>query len=167
MFIVRYGRFCRASIAWRHAANGWPNSARFAGNGNWGQPRTGFPTFPPDVTADDFVLSSVVIPDDGELYMDLKLTPHRMSFWLGPYPHIREFSKMIAHLAPGRYWHGRYFKAGEAEDERISGETSFRFNGVRVSLTPKEQAAVREPVEAGDAVAAIADHSCKTRAEVW
>ena len=49
---------------------------------------------------------------------------------------------MIAHLAPGRYWRGRYFKAGEAEDERISGETSILFNGVRVWLTPKEQAAV-------------------------
>ena len=32
------------------------------------------PIFVPDVTADDFVLSSVVIPDEGELYMDLKLT---------------------------------------------------------------------------------------------
>jgi hypothetical protein len=57
------------------------------------------PTFVPDVTADDFVLSTVITPDVGELYMDLKLP--RVSFWLGPYPHIREFTNMIAHLAPG------------------------------------------------------------------
>jgi hypothetical protein len=37
MSIVRYGRFCRASIAWPHAATGWPNSARFAGTGAWGR----------------------------------------------------------------------------------------------------------------------------------
>jgi hypothetical protein len=100
------------------------------------------PTFVPDVTADDFVLSSVISPDEGELYMDLKLIPLGISFWLGPYPHIREFTKMITDLAPGRYWLGRYFKAGEAEDERISGESAVRFDGVRVWLTPKERAAV-------------------------
>ena len=49
---------------------------------------------------------------------------------------------MIAHLAPGRYWLGRYFKAGLAEDERISGESAFLFNGVRVWLTPSERVAV-------------------------
>jgi hypothetical protein len=81
------------------------------------------------VTADDFVLSSVIIPDEGELYMDLKLTPHGISFWLGPYPHIREFTKMIAHLAPGRNWRGRYFKAGEEP-------------GVWVWFTSKERDAV-------------------------
>jgi hypothetical protein len=96
------------------------------------------PTFVPDVTADDFVLSTVVIPDEGELYMDLKLP--RASFWLGPYPHIREFTTMIAHLAPGRYWRGRYFE--EAGDERASGELAFHFNGVRVWITPKQRAAV-------------------------
>jgi len=61
------------------------------------------PTFVPDVTADDFVLSTVVIPDEGELYMDLKLIPLGISLWLGPYPRIREFTKMITCLAPGRY----------------------------------------------------------------
>jgi hypothetical protein len=49
---------------------------------------------------------------------------------------------MIICLAPGRYWRGRYFKAGEAEDERINGESAFRFVGVRVWLNPKERAAV-------------------------
>jgi hypothetical protein len=39
--MVRCGRFCRTSIASR-PATGWPNSARFAGSGNWGQPRSGF-----------------------------------------------------------------------------------------------------------------------------
>jgi len=51
--------------------------------------------------------------------MDPKLIPLGISFWLGPYLHIREFTKMITHLAPGRYWLGRYFKAGLDEDNRI------------------------------------------------
>jgi hypothetical protein len=50
--------------------------------------------------------------------MNQKLIPLGISFWLGPYPHIREFTKII------------------------SGESAFRFNGVRVWLTPKEWAAV-------------------------
>jgi hypothetical protein len=98
-------------------------------------------TFVPDVTADDFVLSTVINPDEGELYMDLKLS--RISFLLGPYPHIREFTKIIAHLAPGRYWRGRYFKAGEEPgDVRKSGESVFQFNRVWVWFTSKERDAV-------------------------
>jgi hypothetical protein len=105
------------------------------------------PTFVPDVTDEDFVLSTVVRPDEGELYMELQLNPLGISFWLGPYPDIREFTKMIAYLAPGRSWRGRHFKAGEESrdeflDERIRGKNSFRFNGVRLWLTPKERAAI-------------------------
>jgi hypothetical protein len=50
---------------------------------------------------------------------------------------------MIAHLAPGCYWRGRYFKAGEEPgDVRKSSKSVFQFNGVWVWLTPKEQTAV-------------------------
>ena len=76
----------------------------------WAAPE-GVPICVPDVTADDFVLSTVFKPAEGELYMNLKLPSLGISFWLGPYPHIREFAQMIAHLAPGRYWRGRYFTA--------------------------------------------------------
>ena len=94
--------------------------------------------FFPDVTADDFVLSTVINPDEGELYMDLK--PSRVSFWLGPYPHIREFTKMVADLAPGRCRRGRYFKAGEEPaGVRKSGESVFQFNGVWLWFTSKER----------------------------
>jgi hypothetical protein len=100
------------------------------------------PTFVPDVTADDFVLSTVV-PDEGERYMDLKLAPHGISLSLGLYPHIREFTQMIAHLAPGRYWRGRYFMAGEeAGDGRIRGAIAFQFNGVGVGFTSEEWVAL-------------------------
>jgi hypothetical protein len=61
----------------------------------------------PDVTADNFVLSSI-LSDEDDLYIYLNLIPHGISLSLGPYPHIREFTQMIAHLAPGRYWRGRF-----------------------------------------------------------
>jgi len=99
----------------------------------------------PAVTADDFALSSVV-SDEGELYTDLKLTRLGISFSLGPYPHIREFTKMFAaRLAPGSCWQGQYCQAGgDAGAKLINGESAFQFwtNGVRVWLTPKERAAV-------------------------
>ena len=53
-------------IAWRHAATGWLNSADSPKAATGGSPRL-LPTFVPDVTAGDFVLSNVVIPDEGEL----------------------------------------------------------------------------------------------------
>jgi hypothetical protein len=97
------------------------------------------------VTTADFALSSVVC-DGGELYMDLKLTPLEISFSLGPYPHIREFTNMFAaRLAPGSCWQGQYCQArGDAGAKLIHGENAFQFwtNGVRVWLTPKERAAV-------------------------
>jgi hypothetical protein len=99
-------------------------------------------TFVPDVTADDFVLSTVIKPGEGELNMDLKLTSLRISFWLGPYPHIREFAQMIAHLAPGRYWRGRYFNAGEEPGGVRKNKSVFQFNGVWVWFTSKERDAV-------------------------
>jgi hypothetical protein len=73
----------------------------------------------PNVKSDDFALSSV-LSDEGELYMQLNLIPHGISLSLGPYPHIREFTQMLAHFALGRYWRGRYFKAGE-EAGGVSG----------------------------------------------
>ena len=101
------------------------------------------PIFLPDVTADDFVLSTVFKPDEGELYMDLKLTSLGISFCLGPYPHIREFATMIAHLAPGRYWRGRYFTAGEEPGcVRKSNKSVFQFNGVWMWFTSKERDAL-------------------------
>ena len=53
-------------IAWRHAATGWLNSTDSPKAATGGSPRL-LPTFVPDVTAGDFVLSNVVIPDEGEL----------------------------------------------------------------------------------------------------
>ena len=75
--------------------------------------------------------------------MDLKLTSLGISFPLGPYPRIREFAQMIAHLAPRRYWRGRYFTAGEEPGcVRKTDKSVFQFNGVWVWLTLKERAAV-------------------------
>jgi hypothetical protein len=96
MSIVRYGRFCRASIAWRHAGHWLAEQRPIRRKPQLGAAPEWLPTFVLDVTADDFVLSTVVIPEEGELCVDLKLIPLGISFWLGPYPHIREFTKMIA-----------------------------------------------------------------------
>ena len=90
------------------------------------------------MTADDFVLSSV-LTDEGELYMHLNLIQHGISLSLGPYPHIREFTQMLAHVALRHYWRGRYFKPGEeAGGGRIRGAIAFRINGVRVGFTSEE-----------------------------
>ena len=75
--------------------------------------------------------------------MGLKLTPHGISFWLGPYPHIREFAQMIAHLAPGRYWRGRYFTAAKNPDACGKPiKPCFNLTGVWVWFTSKERDAV-------------------------
>ena len=59
---------------------------------------------------------------------------------MGPY---KVFVHLAGAAAPGRSWGGRYFKAGEEfGDERISGKSAFRFNGVWVWLAPKERATV-------------------------
>jgi hypothetical protein len=99
MSIVRYGRFCRASIAWRHAGHWLAEQRPIRRKPELEAAPEWLPTFVLDVTADDFVLSSVVIPEEGKLCVDLNLIPLGISFWLGPYPHIREFTKMIASRA--------------------------------------------------------------------
>jgi hypothetical protein len=50
---------------------------------------------------------------------------------------------MIADLAPGRCWRGRYFKAGEEPaGVRKSDESVFQFNGVWLWFTSQERDAV-------------------------
>ena len=49
---------------------------------------------------------------------------------------------MIANLAPGRYWRGRYFTAGEEPGCVRKSESVFQFNGVWLWFTFQERAAV-------------------------
>jgi hypothetical protein len=100
----------------------------------------------PDVAVGDFVLSSVV-GQEGDLHMQLKLKSRRVSYWLGPYPNIRDFQTMLERLVPGRSWNGRHFY-GQANDvgsvgaDTYDAASAFYFGesakGVRVAFSAEE-----------------------------
>ena len=76
----------------------------------------------PDIEAGDFAVSSVV-GQSGELHMKLQLKARRVSYWLGPYPRILEFSSMMVNLGPGKSWHGVHF-IGQASDAAGPGSVN-------------------------------------------
>ena len=107
-----------------------------------------FPQHVPDIEVQNLKVSSS-LGNDGELHMLLSLGAHRISYPLGPYPHIREFQSMVATLSPGKTWNGRYFFGNTDKLRSSSDEFFFREHGkgVLVGFTPEEWSALRSAFE--------------------
>ena len=102
----------------------------------------------PEIKVQDLQISSS-LGNDGELHMLLSLGAHRICYPLGPYPNIREFQSMVATLAPGKTWNGRYFFGHTDKLRSSSDEFFFREygKGVLIGFTPEEWSVLQSAFE--------------------
>jgi hypothetical protein len=100
----------------------------------------------PRVEAGSFFLS-IHVNAQRDLSVLIGMDAKDVMYPLSPYPQIREFSAMLAHLGPGRPWEGKEF-AGHTDQERPDKPMRLYFrrpkDGVMVILSAEDWRCLKE-----------------------